>query len=1121
VNNRSRMDASSRTARAGPSSAAPVAGGRFAASAAHLTRLVSLVAPDGTILEQHGCRGASGYDPAARVGRDLFEFVHGEDLPRARAWLAALIAADGGSGGEDVELRQRHADGSWRLLRLRGTNLLGDPAIAALLAEEFDDTERRLAQVSAERMRERLQLVAESMRIGFFEYDVATDRFAVSDERYRQRGPTPPQERCALGREILAEIHAEDRDAVRAALDRAIQGPGEDWDAEYRVPSASGDWIWIQQRGHVLERDAAGRATRLAGILLDIDRRKRAERGLIHSEARYRTIVATTPGFVHESVRTEDGRLLMQWASEGFTRLLGWTVAELNERGGWASIVHPEHRAAAVARSARVFGGEPVREETRLLAKSGESLWFDVSLFPLQEPGTGRVLSSMGTLYDVTARKQAEELLRASEERFRLATAAVQGVIYERDVASGLVSCSSSAAELTGLGAAALLQSIDWWTERVHPDDRARYRAAANPGPGERTITCEYRIRHAQGHDVEIFDRGCVVRDAHGAPVRIVGCALDISQVRRAERLLRQAEALAHVGSWQLDVASGELTFSDEALRVSGGVRDGTPAQLPDLFHYIAPPSATALRAAIERALATGQGYNLDVEILHRDGSRKWLRTSGRAERAGDRTTRLYGAFLDIDAAKRAELQLREQGDRLRLALDAGQLAAWRWNPRDDRLIVEYLSKGFDPQIGFGATLEEDLETVVAEDRARVRAYLLTTIETGEPAEYELGAIDVKGARRWLRTRLIRALTAAGPVVIGTTFEVTAQRNAENALRASEAMLRSIADSSPDIIAIVGPDLKIAFVNRALRGEAPAQIVGRPAVAYAADPTEFEARLRGVLATGRPARFESQAAREDGGDAVYEHRVGPVRDGARIVGAIVYSSDITERRALEREILEISNREQRRIGSDLHDGLGQELTGIALLLGGLTRARRRGTVPTAGALRELTALVNGAIEQTRTLARGLSPVALDGGGLVHALRALVARTREMYGLDIRFRSRVSPRVTLDAAATGHLYRIAQESLTNAARHAVAQTVVVQLNVRGRRVALAVSDDGRGLTPGAASGVGLKIMRYRASMLGGELLIGRHPSGRGTRIACVVTQPDPAPAADAYGARERA
>jgi PAS domain S-box-containing protein len=1096
--------------------------GRFAAIAQHLARLVSVISPDGTIQAQYGSDRASGYGQAARIGRSFFEFAHPDDQPAARDWLARLAAAPSGVAVDDVEIRQRHADGSWRQVRVHGTNLLADPAIAGLLTEQYDETERRTAQLSAARMRDRLHLAAEGMRMGFFDYDVAGNRFELSNECYRIRGLKPPAARHVVGREVLNAIHPDDREPARAELDRVIKGPDDDWDAEYRLPTASGDWMWIQQRAHVLERDAAGRATRIAGVLLDVDRRKRAERGLIQSEARYRTIIAMTPGFIHESVRTADNRMLMQWASEGFTRLLGWTVAELNERGGWASIVHPEHRAAAAGRKELVFGGEPVRGETRLLAKSGEWLWFDVSLFPLQEPESGRVQSSMGTLYDITARKHAEELLRASEERFRLAAAAVDGVLYERDVTTGMISCSAGISELLGLGSEALLQSLEWWAARVHPDDIERFTVDNAVAPGDQAITSEYRVRHALGHYVDILDRSVILKDARGRALRVVGCAIDISRVRRTERLLGEAEALAHVGSWQYDVAAGELTFSAEGLRVAGIAADGAPSGLESLFGFVAPDSAPVLRGAVQRALATGEGYQLDVEILRADGGRRWIRTSGRAELAAGRIVRLYGAFQDIDALKRGELRLREQGDWLRLAMDAGQLAAWRWNPRDDRLLVEYRSAGFDPGITFGATLEEDLETVVPEDRARVRAAHLATVATGKPLEYELGVIDAGGGRRWLRARLIRAMAADGPVVIGTTFEVTARRTAEDALRDSEAMLRSVADSSPDFIAIVDRELRVSFVNRPLRGESPDQIVGRRAVAFAtADPDEFEARLRGVLATGRPIRFESHAVRDDGSEAVVEHRVGPVRDHERITGAIVYSTDITERRALEREILEISNREQRRIGSDLHDGLGQELTGIALMLGGLTQDLRRGSVPKTAELRDLTALVNGAIEQTRTLARGLSPVALDGGGLVHALRALVARVRDMYGLDIRFRSRVSPRVTLDAAATGHLYRIAQESLTNAARHAGARTVRVQLNVRGRRVALAVSDDGRGLGPGAGSGVGLKIMRYRANMLGGELLIGAPPNGRGTRVTCVLMQPEPAPIDVAAVERNRA
>ena len=397
------------------------------------------------------------------------------------------------------------------------------------------------------------------------------------------------------------------------------------------------------------------------------------------------------------------------------------------------------------------------------------------------------------------------------------------------------------------------------------------------------------------------------------------------------------------------------------------------------------------------------------------------------------------------------------------------------------------------------------------EDRERVNDALHETVNTGQPAELEFRVLDSVGRLRWLATRVLQARADGNPIVIGATYEVTGRRDAEDALRASEAVLRSVSENSPDYIVVADSSLNVTFVNRGPRGRSPIAAVGRPfAPAPSGEMVDTEHRLRNVLATGRPVRFESRGRRADGTEVLFENRVGPVEQRGKVTGVIVYSTDITDRRALEREILEISNREQRRIGSDLHDGLGQELTGIALMMRGLTSTVERGSVLAVADLEEVVALVNGAIDTTRTLARGLSPVALEGGGLVYALRALAARAREMYGLDVRFRSRVTGRVTLDAAATGHLYRIAQESLTNTARHARASTVTVQFTVRGRRVTLAVTDDGRGISgmPGPGSGMGLKIMRYRAHMLGGELTIEPVTDSAGTRIACTVLQPDP-------------
>ncbi len=1093
---------------------------------------------EGVLLLRRACDGcvtdwasrrfeaASGLERESLIGRPAgflaLESPDGAPIPSAAFFLGPASAVRATfatpAGARDGEVSWRALDDQPDTVVLTVTRLAPVPA-PTLAARSHDETARTRAALAADQARDHLRLAAEGVRTGFFEYDVAADTVEVSNECYVMRGFAPPVGREPIGGAYLRQPHPEDEAALREGFEQLIAGPLNEWDAEFRVPAHPGDWIWVHQRARVLERDLAGRASRIVGILLDVDRRKRAERGLAESEARYRTVVAISPGFVHESAPGVDGRLMLRWASEGFTRILGWTMEEVNARGGVASLVHAEQRAESEARGASALGGAPRRGETRLLAKSGEWVWFAATAFPLPEPETGRVISIMGTLHDITSLKLAEERLRASEERFRVAADAVSGIIYERDVASGIFSASGAIGEVLGFGPEAVRAHLDWWVERIHPDDVERFIGERLRNDDERRIvSSRYRLRHADGHYVDVLDRAVRVRDEQGEIIRVIGCALDVSREGRAERLLSEAEALAHVGSWELDLRRQELTWSDEAHRIHGTSRATFKPTVDLVLSFYAAESAPTIRAAVRRAVQTGEGFDLELEIVTARGERRWIRTNGRAEHVDGRAVRLYGAFQDIEALKRSELRIQEQSDWLRLAMDAAQVLAWRWHPSDDRLVVEYRSPSFDVDIPIAATLAEDLEDTDPADRASVRAALERTARSGEPAEREFRVKDASGRMRWLATRIIQGTADGEAVVIGATYEVTARRASEDALRSSEAVLRSVSENSPDYIVVADADLNVLFVNRGRPGKSPIAVVGRPfASATTLEPVEMERRLRNVLATGRPVRFESRGLSADGSAVLFENRVGPVEQGGKITGVIVYSTDITDRRALEREILEISNREQRRIGSDLHDGLGQELTGIALMLRGLTSAVERGTSLAVADLEEVVALVNGAIDTTRTLARGLSPVALEGGGLVYALRALTAHAREMYGIDIRFRSRVTPRVTLDAAATGHLYRIAQESLTNTARHARAKLVTVQFTVRGPRVTLAVTDDGRGIAGAAAgTGMGLKIMRYRAHMLGGELTIEPATAGTGTRIACTLLQPDP----DAPGAGSR-
>jgi signal transduction histidine kinase len=229
-------------------------------------------------------------------------------------------------------------------------------------------------------------------------------------------------------------------------------------------------------------------------------------------------------------------------------------------------------------------------------------------------------------------------------------------------------------------------------------------------------------------------------------------------------------------------------------------------------------------------------------------------------------------------------------------------------------------------------------------------------------------------------------------------------------------------------------------------------------------------------------------------------RLGPIIRDGHTLGVTLIATDITERRRLEQEILDVSERERRRIGLDLHDGLGQTLTGTSLICRGLSsRLTERGAEEARDVMR-IGSLIQDAIAQTRAIARGLYPLALDTQGLRGALESLASSVDGIPGVSCS----VTGEATADAFTTleaTHLFRIAQEAVINALRHASARHLTIRIDAGPQGRGLSVADDGTGLPPGHdKEGLGFRLMRYRAGIIGGTFSIRRGDPG-GTVIQC--------------------
>ena len=334
----------------------------------------------------------------------------------------------------------------------------------------------------------------------------------------------------------------------------------------------------------------------------------------------------------------------------------------------------------------------------------------------------------------------------------------------------------------------------------------------------------------------------------------------------------------------------------------------------------------------------------------------------------------------------------------------------------------------------------------------------------------------------------------------------------ESAVRDREERLRAILETAVEGIITIDERGNIESFNRAsetIFGYAAAEVVGKNVSVLMSTPhrEQHDGYLENYRHTGHAKIIgigrETFARKKDGTLFPIDLSVSEVKlSDRRIFTGFV--RDITERKRLEKEILEISEREQRRIGQDLHDGLCQHLAGIEMLSQVLAQKLAKKSKDGAARATEIAKAVRESISQTRLLARGLSPVTLESEGLMSALTELALNTEKIFRVRCKFDCPEVVKLNDHAAAT-HLFRIAQEAVSNAIKHGKAKKISVQLREDAGHLRLRVSDDGVGF-PGnfsTSTGMGLRIMQSRIGMVGGSVSIERQPAG-GTGV--IITAP---------------
>ncbi|HJR80849.1 MAG TPA: MEDS domain-containing protein [Anaerolineales bacterium] len=700
------------------------------------------------------------------------------------------------------------------------------------------------------------------------------------------------------------------------------------------------------------------------------------------------------------------------------------------------------HHQFTLARRDRTW--EPL-ESAQLKRAHDEVLKLNAELEQRVTQRTGELAAANEQL-----RREIDERNK-SETRLQAAIDAADIVLWERDLSSGRIAWLGHHEKLLGFAPGELNDNtLADFEKRVHPEDIEGLRQIRQRALEQRSeYSHEYRVVWRDGSIHWIRAQGRFIYNDAGQPVRLYGAVLDITErkqaeeaLRKSERVLREAEALGHTGSWEQNLITGEIFNTEENLRLFFGDNRGKGKDFEDYADVVHPDDREYVLRRRTELLEDGPS-DIEYRVVWPDGSVHVI--FGRATVVRDesgKAIRVYGTNVDITERKRAEEETKHQAAR------AETLAR----------IAARLNKQLDLEAVIHAVCQEAVDTF------KVSQAIISLYDKKRDLLDYAGGVNI-------------------PPQYGAKIESVSRAQFEEFVRTMGPIL-----VVPDIQALPNvPSAEFTF-----------ELNVRTVVT--ADMRRDQ-ELIGVLVLG----VNSQVREFDPDELSL---LKAISDQAAIaVANALLLKEANEQheqlRALSTRLVQVQESERRALTTELHDRVGQNLTGLSIILQNIKALLSDETAKNLTAeFGEAQTLVQDTTRHIRDIMAELYLPELEDHGLAAALEIYAERAVSRMNLDLIVDLPTIP-LLLSSDIRVALFRAAQEAISNVLKHADATQLEISLERENGRVRLSVEDNGQGFEPSATSqkempSWGLKIMRERIESIGGTVEIESEP-GKGTRV----------------------